>query len=102
MQIQDRAGELVGGEGSGVLDERVLMCLTMCLLLLAAAAGQAENMQADMPPNEYYELFKPDYSLFIKKDTAMRNENTSTKLDKVRVGVGSWLGTCRSCIGELG
>lgn len=41
-------------------------------------------MQADMPPNEYYELFKPDYSLFIKKDSTMRNENTAQKMDKVR------------------
>jgi len=40
-------------------------------------------MQSDMPPNEYYELFKPDYSLFIKKDTSMRNENTTQKCDKV-------------------
>jgi hypothetical protein len=41
-------------------------------------------MQSDMPPNEYYELFKPDYSLFIKKDNAMRNENTAQKIEKVR------------------
>jgi hypothetical protein len=51
-----------------------------------ALTGQAQNIQSDMPPNEYYELFKPDYSLFIKKDTAMRNENTALKVEKVRHG----------------
>lgn len=46
-------------------------------------------MQADMPPNEYYELFKPDYSLFIKKDNTMRNDNTPQKMEKVRA-VSRW------------
>jgi hypothetical protein len=50
------------------------------------AAGQAGSMRADMPPNEYYELFKPDHSLFIPKDDAMRNDNTRARLDQVRGG----------------
>lgn len=55
-------------------------------------------MQSDMPPNEYYELFKPDYSLFIKKDTAMRNENTALKVEKVRHGgTGCTCSRCDSC-----
>jgi hypothetical protein len=41
-------------------------------------------MRADMPPNEYYELFKPDHSLFIPKDDAMRNDNSRQRLDQVR------------------
>jgi hypothetical protein len=46
-------------------------------------AGQAHNLRQDMPPNEYYELFKPDYSLFISKDEALRNENTKARLNQV-------------------
>lgn len=56
-------------------------------------------MQADMPPNEYYELFKPDYSLFIKKDPGMRNDNTPNKIEKVRQGccAGLWRCVCVWC-----
>jgi hypothetical protein len=50
-------------------------------------------MRADMPPNEYYELFKPDHSLFIPKDDAMRNDNSRHRLDTVRC--------CGACIAAL-
>lgn len=73
---------VLGGGGYKIVN--VARCWTYETAVLL---GQAQNMQSDMPPNEYYELFKPDYSLFIKKDTSMRNENTTQKCDKLRTMV---------------
>lgn len=44
-------------------------------------------MPKDMPPNEYYELFKPDHSLFISKDEQLRNDNTRARIDQIRATI---------------
>jgi len=46
-------------------------------------------MQDDLPPNEFYEYFAPDYSLHIKSIHGMENKNKREQLDKVRSWVAS-------------
>ncbi len=50
-----------------------------------ANAGRAHELPAELPPNEYYELFKPDHSLFIPPDARLANHNSPNRLDKVWV-----------------
>eukprot|EP00775_Hariotina_reticulata_P007102 gene7102-7315_t len=70
---------VLGGGGYKIVN--VARCWTYETAVLT---GQARNMRQDMPPNEYYELFKPDYSLFISKDESLRNENSKARLNQIR------------------
>ncbi|WIA37846.1 hypothetical protein OEZ86_014700 [Tetradesmus obliquus] len=73
---------VLGGGGYKIVN--VARCWTYETAVLT---GQAASMRADMPPNEYYELFKPDHSLFIPKDDAMTNENSRARLDQLRATI---------------
>ncbi len=48
-------------------------------------AGVEEDMQDDLPPNEFYENFGPDYQLQIKSIPGMENKNKKEAIEKVRV-----------------
>ena len=45
-------------------------------------------MAEELPPNEFYEYFGPDYSLSIRSRPDVENKNKAADLDKVVVGAG--------------
>lgn len=51
-------------------------------------AGFDEQMQQNLPANEFYEYFGPDYSLHINAIPGMENKNKREHLDKVRAEGG--------------
>lgn len=56
-------------------------------------------MQDDIPPNEYYEYFGPDYKLHIPPEEDIDNKNKRDALEKVRrccqgVCCGHWCCFC--------
>lgn len=57
----------------------------------AAGAGLGETMADDLPLNDYYEYFAPDYKLHIPVDCTMPNWNKREHLEKVRVRLRSSL-----------
>jgi hypothetical protein len=72
----------VTGERSG----KGCHCLRPLLLPLVAVflAGEEGNMSAELPPNEYYELFKPEYSLHIQPVPDLANANSRKQLDQIK------------------
>ena len=44
-------------------------------------------MQEELPPNEFYEYFAPDYNLHINSVPGMENKNKREQLDKASLGI---------------
>lgn len=51
--------------------------------LPAIIPGHEHEMQDELPPNEYYEYFGPDYRLHIPPDKKFANTNKRDALEKV-------------------
>ncbi len=47
--------------------------------------GHEREMQENIPPNEYYEYFAPDFSLHIPSDKLLENCNRRDVLERVSV-----------------
>ncbi|GAX82654.1 hypothetical protein CEUSTIGMA_g10080.t1 [Chlamydomonas eustigma] len=73
---------VLGGGGYKIKNvARLWAYETGCLL------GCEDQMQEDLPPNEFYEYFAPDYSLHINSIPSMENKNKRENLDKLRTAV---------------
>ena len=53
------------------------------MIIFLFVPGAEERMSDDLPPNEYYELFKPEYSLHITPDPELVNKNNRKQLEQV-------------------
>eukprot|EP00798_Chlamydomonas_sp_ICE-L_P018498 gene18498-24996_t len=70
--------------GGGYKIKNVARCWTY---ETGALLGREEQMAEELPPNEFYEYFGPDYSLSIKSKPDMENRNKKADLDKLRTMV---------------
>lgn len=55
----------------------------LCAHVLRVVPGAEEDMEDELPPNEYYEYFGPDYRLHIPPEKDLVNKNKREALEKV-------------------
>ena len=60
-----------------------------------ALLGVEEEMEDDLPPTEFYELFSPDYKLQIRSMEGVENRNKKEELEKVKLRVLEHLSNVR-------